>query len=110
MAVRLFAALVPPVPVLAHAERALETVRSGAAAALRWVPRENLHVTLAFYGDVPEGAVSDLVAGLAVLAQHGAAVRALSVYRGPEWRPEACRHAAKMTHEIVSRTGESGTA
>lgn len=65
---RLFAALVPPVRVLEHAERALAGVRSGRAATLRWVPRENLHLTLAFYGDVPEGSVPDLTAGLAALA------------------------------------------
>lgn len=155
---RLFAALVPPPEAVVHAEGALESVRAGPAAALRWVPPENLHVTLAFYGEVAEGAVPDLVAGLTTLAEradapelalHGAgafsrrtlwlgvagdvtgvqrlmagardlladetddgpprphvtvarsgrrarglddavltdAVRALSVYRGPQWRP-----------------------
>jgi len=71
--VRLFAALVPPEPVLDHLERALGAVRSGPAAALRWVPRENLHLTLAFYGDVPEGAVPDVAAGLELLAERTAA-------------------------------------
>lgn len=66
---RLFAALVPPAPVLDHLERGLDDVRSGRAAMLRWVPRENLHITLAFYGDVPEGAVPDVIDGLALLGE-----------------------------------------
>ena len=65
---RLFAALVPPARVLDHLEGALETVRSGPADALRWVPRENLHLTLAFYGEVPDGAAPDATAALAELA------------------------------------------
>lgn len=73
MGVRLFAALVPPAPVLDHIERGLDDVRSGPAAMLRWVPRENLHITLAFYGDVPEGAVPDVVGGLELLGERNAA-------------------------------------
>lgn len=65
---RLFAALVPPDPVLDHLEAALDGVRSGPAGALRWVPRENLHLTLAFYGEVADGAVPDLTAALAQVA------------------------------------------
>lgn len=70
---RLFAALVPPDAVLDHLERGLAAVRGGPAESLRWVPRENLHLTLAFYGDVPEGAIPDLTAGLALLAQRSEA-------------------------------------
>ncbi len=69
----MFAALVPPDAVLDHLEYGLAAVRGGAAESLRWVPRENLHLTLAFYGDVPEGAVPDLTTGLATLAQRSAA-------------------------------------
>jgi len=66
--VRLFAALVPPEPVLDHLEVALDAFRSGPATALRWVPRENVHLTVAFYGAVPEGAVPDVSAALAQVA------------------------------------------
>lgn len=62
---RLFAALLPPEPVLDHLEDALAVVRSGPADLLRWVPRENLHVTLAFYGEVPDGALDDVAVALA---------------------------------------------
>jgi RNA 2',3'-cyclic 3'-phosphodiesterase len=68
VAVRLFAALVPPEPVLDHLEGALDGLRSGPGAPLRWVPRENLHLTLAFYGAVPDGAVPDVSAALAQIA------------------------------------------
>lgn len=68
MGLRLFAALVPPPDVLDHAQRALDQVRSGPVDALRWVPRENLHVTIAFYGDVPAGAVPDVTEALVELA------------------------------------------
>lgn len=40
-------------------------VRAGAGERLRWVPRENQHLTLAFYGEVPEGALEDLREALA---------------------------------------------
>jgi 2'-5' RNA ligase len=66
---RLFAALVPPEPVLDHVDAALDGVRSGSASALRWVSRENLHLTLAFYGDVAEGSLPDLTAALALVAE-----------------------------------------
>lgn len=68
MALRLFAAIRPPEPALEHVERGFDAVRYGAGSRLRWVPRENLHVTLAFYGEVPEGAVGDLTAALAAAA------------------------------------------
>lgn len=65
MVLRLFAALVPPAPVLDGVEHATAELRGGALQGLRWVPRENLHVTLAFYGPVPDGALPDVVDALA---------------------------------------------
>ena len=65
---RLFAALVPPEPVLDHLEAALDDLRFGPAAALRWVPRQNIHLTVAFYGAIPDGAVPDVSAALAQIA------------------------------------------
>jgi 2'-5' RNA ligase len=59
--VRLFVALRPPAEVLAHADAALAPVRV-AHPDLRWVPPERWHLTLAFYGEVPDDKVDGTVA------------------------------------------------
>lgn len=65
---RLFTAVVPPPNVLDHLELAID----GVPASPRWVPRENLHITLAFYADLPEGTVPELREDLAAVARkHG---------------------------------------
>lgn len=61
---RLFAAVHPPAPVLAHLETALASVRGGEGRGLRWTPPEDRHITLAFYGEVPEGYLEDLAQAL----------------------------------------------
>ena len=58
---RLFVALRPPPSAVAHADAALEPVRR-AHPELRWVPPERWHLTLAFYGEVPDGNVEGTVA------------------------------------------------
>jgi RNA 2',3'-cyclic 3'-phosphodiesterase len=73
VSVRLFAAVRPPAEVLDHLERALVVARAGSPAddargPVRWTPAGDRHLTLAFYGGVPEGVVPELVAGLAALA------------------------------------------
>ncbi|MDQ2623967.1 MAG: RNA 2',3'-cyclic phosphodiesterase [Actinomycetota bacterium] len=70
---RLFAAVRPPDAALDHLESALVSVGwpgTGPAApgAVRWTARENWHVTLAFFGEVPDGAVDDLAGALTTLA------------------------------------------
>lgn len=54
---RLFVALAPPPEVLAHADRALTPVRER-WPEVRWVPAERWHLTLAFYGEVPDEKVA----------------------------------------------------
>lgn len=63
---RLFAALVPPPDPLEHLEEFLEPRR--AAGTFRWATAEQWHVTLAFYPDVDERRVDDLVEALEVAA------------------------------------------
>lgn len=78
---RLFAAVRPPHDALDHLEAALTAVgrlETGPAVpgGLRWTVRENWHVTLAFYGEVPDGAVGELADRL---AEHVAGRRAPQV-------------------------------
>lgn len=79
---RLFAAITPPAEALNHLENALgmlgalppPATRSGrgarghtrhVAARSPWTPRSTWHLTLAFFGDVPDGAAPDLEAAVA---------------------------------------------
>ncbi|MCB0895904.1 MAG: RNA 2',3'-cyclic phosphodiesterase [Nocardioides sp.] len=55
---RLFVALVPPDEAVEHLDAFLEVRR--AVAPYRWATAEQLHVTLAFYGDVEERRLEDL--------------------------------------------------
>jgi 2'-5' RNA ligase/MFS family permease len=53
---RLFAALLPPEYVLDELARAAQGLRAlPGAQALRWTERANWHITIAFYGEVPDG-------------------------------------------------------
>jgi 2'-5' RNA ligase len=72
--VRLFTAVYPSAEASAHLDLALGGVGGAAVAdpgsSLRWVPKEQRHVTLAFHGEVPDGAAPGFVADLgAALAQ-----------------------------------------
>jgi 2'-5' RNA ligase len=57
----LFVAVRPPPSAVAHAAAAVDPVRP-LAPGLRWVPPERWHLTLAFYGEVPDDEVDRLVA------------------------------------------------
>jgi RNA 2',3'-cyclic 3'-phosphodiesterase len=59
--VRLFVAVRPPPPAVDHAAAAVNAVRP-LASGLRWVPAERWHLTLAFYGEVPDDEVDRVVA------------------------------------------------
>lgn len=69
---RVFACLRPPAAALDHLQHALDGVApvptDGGPPPLRWVPPEQRHVTLAFYGEVPEGALDELTDALAAVA------------------------------------------
>lgn len=70
---RLFAALMLPAAAAEHLQMAVRSVDATAPdptagrgrPLLRWVPYEQRHITLAFYGEVPAGAVDELAAELA---------------------------------------------
>ncbi|AEG44097.1 RNA 2',3'-cyclic phosphodiesterase [Isoptericola variabilis] len=65
---RLFTAVYPSAAASAHLDLALGGVGGAAVAdpgaGLRWVPKEQRHVTLAFHGEVPDGAVPGYVDAL----------------------------------------------
>ncbi|MDM7856232.1 2'-5' RNA ligase family protein [Cellulomonas alba] len=84
---RLFAAVWPPDDVLDHLDLALATVRGGPAAlssSIRWSARDAWHVTAAFYGELPDGALPGLAAGLrsalAGVAPYELALRGAGVF------------------------------
>jgi RNA 2',3'-cyclic 3'-phosphodiesterase len=58
--VRLFVAVRPPPEPLADAAAAVEAVRP-VGPGLRWVPPERWHLTLAFYGEVPDDELDRVV-------------------------------------------------
>ncbi|WP_454729143.1 RNA 2',3'-cyclic phosphodiesterase [Cellulosimicrobium protaetiae] len=71
----LFAALRPNAPALDHLALALsgaqaqEARRPDGAPLVRWTPPELWHVTVSFFGSVPDGSVPDLAAALAPVAR-----------------------------------------
>jgi 2'-5' RNA ligase len=65
--VRLFASVEPSPQALAHLGAAVGAVRGpwSGRGGVRWVDPEQWHVTVAFYGEVPDGAVPGLTGALA---------------------------------------------
>ncbi|MFD1504075.1 RNA 2',3'-cyclic phosphodiesterase [Georgenia yuyongxinii] len=75
---RLFVALPLPAAVQEHLDLAVSALTDGAPDApdgpggrggprpVRWVPEEQRHITLAFFGEVPDGAAPGIQAALAV--------------------------------------------
>jgi 2'-5' RNA ligase len=59
MGQRMFVAVVPPLVVTEHLDAFLEPRRE--AAAFRWAPFDQLHLTLAFLESVPDRRLDDLV-------------------------------------------------
>ena len=70
----MFVAVVPPPEVVEHLDAFLDVRR--AAAAFRWAPAEQLHVTLAFLAEVPDRRLDDLVERLGRAARPTYGVRA----------------------------------
>jgi len=68
--IRAFLALDPPEEILREIGRVQDRLRKLIHGDLRWVRPEGIHLTLKFFGDVPENAVADIsaVAGPAAAA------------------------------------------
>lgn len=65
---RLFASISPSDKAREHLVAALRPIRHDLGPDLRWTDPEQWHLTLAFYGEQPEGAVDDLMAHLRIAA------------------------------------------
>lgn len=63
---RLFAAVRPPQDVTEHLVRALRPLRGDLRGDLRFTDPDNWHITLAFYGEQPDGTVLDFVEHLSI--------------------------------------------
>lgn len=75
---RLFTALALPEAVQDHLDLAVDALRGAPAAgppAVRWVPAEQRHITTAFFGEVPDGAVPELAARLRDVATAASPMR-----------------------------------
>jgi 2'-5' RNA ligase len=84
---RLFAAVQPPLVALGHLETALTTVRGGRPEpSLRWTLPDDWHITLAFYGEAPEGYLDDVARALddlgRTLPPFDAALRGAGLFDG----------------------------
>lgn len=70
---RVFAAFRPPAAALDHVQRAVDAAvppwRGAGPAPLRWTDAKQRHITLAFYGEVPDGAIPELTSRLAAVAR-----------------------------------------
>ncbi len=67
MNLRLFVALEPPEPVrrrIAALQARLRRDAGRHADEVRWVPPENVHLTLQFLGSVPEGRLPEVLAAV----------------------------------------------
>jgi RNA 2',3'-cyclic 3'-phosphodiesterase len=76
--VRLFVALLPPPDVLDELAAALDAVKPAAPPELRWTPRAQWHLTLAFLADVPVDVLPAVHAACAAACRDGS-VAALRV-------------------------------
>jgi len=71
--VRLFASVRPSEAALDHLDLALASVRAALPSSdrtLRWSDPSTWHLTVAFFGEVPDGLVDELDAGLAARVPH----------------------------------------
>lgn len=74
---RLFASIRPSEEAREHLVAALRPIRDGNGPLLRWTDPDQWHLTLAFYGERPDGSVDDLAAHIGVAA---GGVRPLDVH------------------------------
>lgn len=124
---RLFAAVLPPPDVLDHLERALGTVRAsvgpdvgrtGRQGLVRWTEPVDRHVTIAFFGEVPDGYLDEVAGALdEVAGRHvpfDAVLRGAGLFDGRTlwigcggdgWGP-LMADAGRVGEELLGRRGD----
>jgi 2'-5' RNA ligase len=116
--VRLFVAVTPSAPALAHLDQALAEVRSD-APDLRWTPAERWHLTLTFCGEVDDHTARRLSGRLARAASRAApmrltlagaggfsrAARATVLWVGLDGDTDVMRRLAAATSAAARRAG-----
>jgi 2'-5' RNA ligase len=103
---RLFVALLPPEAVLDEVESAFAPRRDD-WPALRWTRRESWHVTLAFYGEVDDRAVSGLLPRLGRAAARHPRRELAFAGAGTFPRPAAARTLWTGIHADLQRLSDS---
>ncbi len=76
--IRAFLAIDPPEEILQEIGRIQERLQRMIRGEVRWVRPEAIHLTLKFFGDIPEGAIAD-IAAVVEKAAAAAAPLALSI-------------------------------
>jgi 2'-5' RNA ligase len=71
----LFIAVIPPEAVIDHLAEFVEPRRTHPDEDLRWAAEENWHITLAFFGDVPEYRIEELAERLERAARRRSRMR-----------------------------------
>ncbi len=98
---RMFVAVTPPTEAVEHLDEFLSARRE--AAAFRWAPAEQLHLTLAFLAEVPERALDPLCERLARAARKRRLVRT-NLYGGGAF-PNAARARVLWTGLDLDESG-----
>ncbi|WP_157249136.1 RNA 2',3'-cyclic phosphodiesterase [Nonomuraea typhae] len=104
---RLFAALVPPDEILDEIEAAIAP-HVGQVPGLRWPDRATWHITLAFFGEVPERVLPELEVRLArTAARHPAPALAFDHFGAFSSVRRARVFWAGLTGDPMTRLAES---
>jgi RNA 2',3'-cyclic 3'-phosphodiesterase len=107
---RLFVAITPPRPVLLEVRAAVDAVIRtngvGSNALLRWTRPETWHITLAFYGDVPEEKFEDLSERLGRVAARTTPME-LSLAGAGRFGPRVVWFGVQGQHERLGRLAEA---
>ena len=107
---RLFVAITPPRAVLLEVRAAVDTLKRGNApgvnAMLRWTRPESWHITVAFYGEVPEGKIEDLSDRLGRVAARTTPME-LSLASGGRFGPRALWVGVQGQCDRLGRLAES---